>query len=127
MNPCYRSNRQRANSVHDIFTRVAVAAIGLGVAAFSPVVSAQYFDVIDLGSAGVNSQAYAINETGEVAGWIDAGDTKHGARWQNDQLADIHNTVHIQLGHGFLPELQGFNLNYTEIYGISGIPPTVLL
>ena len=120
MNPCYRSDHQRAIFMHEFFAKhVGAVVLMLGVAALPQVVSAQYFDVIDLGSAGVNSQAFAINKTGEVAGWIDAGGSKHGARWQNDQLADIHNTVHVQLGHGFLPGLAGFNLNHTEIYDIS--------
>ncbi len=95
-------------------------AIALGlISALAAPASAQYFQLIDLGSPGRASQAYAINETGEVAGWVASGDLAHGARWQNDQMADIHDTVHLALGHGFLPGLVGFNLDYTEIYGIS--------
>ena len=120
MNPRYRVDLQRDLAMHSARTiRVVTAALGLAVLGSPGVATAQFYDVTDLGTAGVNSQAYAINQTGEVAGWIDAGDTNHGARWQNDQLADIHDTVHLSLGQGFLPGLVGFNLDHTEIYGIS--------
>ena len=59
------------------------------------------------------SRAYAINNLGQVVGWVDADGKHHSAYWQNTERTDLHGVVHFQLLHPI------FGVDYSEAYDIS--------
>ena len=62
---------------------------------------------------GSPSKAYAINDTGQVIGWIEAGSNRHSAHWHNQITTDLHTTVHFELLHPL------YDQDYGESYDIS--------
>lgn len=62
-----------------------------------------------------STRAYAINNTGQVVGYIEVGDKKHSAHWHNRVTTDLHGTVHYDLQHPY----PLFNQDYSEAFDIS--------
>ena len=62
-----------------------------------------------------SSKAYALNNTGQIVGWMDSGSDRHGAHWHVEVTTDLHGTVHFDLQHPYLR----FTESYSEAYDIS--------
>ncbi len=72
------------------------------------------YELIELrAEADGQSRAYAVNNTGQVIGWIEAGEKRHSAQWHNRVTTDLHGTVHFDLQHPL------FDQDYSEAYDIS--------
>ena len=83
-----------------------------------------------------STKAYALNNTGQIVGWMDSGSNRHGAHWHVETTTDLHGTVHFALEHPY----DQFDQGYSEAYDISNAdqivgtarteidcPPTILL
>jgi probable HAF family extracellular repeat protein len=70
--------------------------------------------VLNAETAGNATKAYAINNTGQVVGWMDAGGAHHAAHWFVDVTTDLNGMVHFALQHHKL-----FNEGYQEAFNIS--------
>jgi probable HAF family extracellular repeat protein len=64
---------------------------------------------------GASSHAYAVNNTGQIVGWVDSAGTRHAAHWHNRVTTDLQGTVHFDLLHPF----PYFDRDYAEVYDIS--------
>ena len=62
---------------------------------------------------GGQTRAYAINNTGQIIGWVDVGEVRHSAHWHNEVATDLHGVVHFELLHPV------FDQDYSESYDIS--------
>ncbi len=62
---------------------------------------------------GGETRAYAINDTGQIVGWIDLGDRRHAGHWNVDVTSDLNETVHFVLQHPI------FDQDYAEAFDIS--------
>ena len=72
------------------------------------------YQLIELRGEGDGSaRAYAINNTGQIIGYVQAGDLKHSAYWHNRDFTDLHGMVHFDLRHPL------FDQDYSEAYCIS--------
>jgi probable HAF family extracellular repeat protein len=93
----------------------ALLAIGL---ASEPVARAdrpvRMYELIELKSSDEGStRAYAINNVGQVVGWIQVDQNRHSAQWHNRVTTDLHGTVHFALQHPL------FDQDYSEAFDIS--------
>lgn len=70
--------------------------------------------VLNSTESGAQAKAYAVNNTGQVVGWMSVGANRHAAHWFVEMTTDLDGTVHFVLKH---PEL--FNEGYQEAYDIS--------
>jgi probable HAF family extracellular repeat protein len=70
-------------------------------------------------SGATQSRAYALNDTGQVIGWIDVDNTRRTAHWHNGEGTDLHTTVHFQLQHPL------FDQDYSESFDISNADQVV--
>lgn len=74
------------------------------------------YQLIELRSQdGGSSRAYAVNDTGQIVGWIGEGSTIHSAHWQSRVVTDLHGTVHFELAHPY----PLFSEDYGEAYDVS--------
>ena len=64
---------------------------------------------------GGSSRAYAINNTGQVVGWMESGDAHHSALWHVETTTDLDGTVHFSLLHPY----PLFDEGYSDSYDIS--------
>ncbi|MCK4341286.1 MAG: DUF3466 family protein [Phycisphaerae bacterium] len=62
---------------------------------------------------GGQTRAYAVNDTGQVIGWVELGELRHSAHWHNEVATDLHGTVHFELKHPL------FDQDWSECYDIS--------
>ena len=70
--------------------------------------------VLNAESSGDDAKAYAINNTGQVVGWMEDGGDRHGGHWFVEVATDLDGTVHFTLQHPGL-----FTQGYQEAYDIS--------
>lgn len=61
---------------------------------------------------GGQSRAYAINDFGQVIGWVNKDGNHNSAHWLGDQFSNLQRTVHFDL-------IQFFAVPYNEAYDIS--------
>jgi len=93
---------------------VAVALLGLRSASAQDAIYRLY--VLNSSESGAASKAYALNNTGQIVGWMASGDDHHSAHWHVETTTDLHGTVHFSLQH----DITGyFNVPYHEAYDIS--------
>lgn len=77
------------------------------------------YELIELKvEGGGQSRAYALNDTGQVIGWVQVEDTRHSAHWHNRVTTDLHGTVHFELEHPYTL-MRLFSEGYGESYDIS--------
>lgn len=65
------------------------------------------------------SRAYALNDTGQVIGWVVIDQRLHSAHWHNEVGTDLHGVVHFELKHPL------FDQDYSEAYDISNADQVV--
>ena len=70
--------------------------------------------VLNADDSGEQAKAYAINNTGQVVGWMVSGGSHHAAHWFVEVTTDLNGTPHFELQHAGL-----FNQGYQEAYDIS--------
>lgn len=106
---------------HVNFTRrlgsvlLALTAAATGAAQSSPDLVLMY-EVTKLESeSGGATKAYAVNNTGQIVGWVEQDDVRHSAQWHNRVTTDLHGTVHFSLLHPYAL----YDQNYSEAYNIS--------
>ncbi|MEW6249951.1 MAG: hypothetical protein AB1716_04835 [Planctomycetota bacterium] len=99
---------------------VRLLAMAAAAAAFfaAPRASAQalvkMYRLTELRADGAGqSRAYAINDQGQAAGWVEVDEVRHSACWHNHTMTDLHGTVHFNLLH------PRFNEDYSEAFDIS--------
>lgn len=107
----YKQNRMRkANLVVAAF--LAGTCVGSGWAQNGVLV--ERFQLIELPAKdGGESRAYAVNDIGQVIGWMAVGQTRHSAHWHNRVTTDLHGLVHFELKHPI------FDQDRSEGYAIS--------
>ncbi len=66
-------------------------------------------------SAEAQSRAYALNNTGQIVGWVEVEGARHAAHWHNRVTTDLHGTVHFELLHPY----PYYSEDYAEAYSIS--------
>jgi len=72
------------------------------------------YELTELTADGATqSRAYALNNTGQIIGWIDVMETRHSAYWHNQSTTDLHDTVHFVLRHPI------FDQDHSEAFDIS--------
>lgn len=95
------------------------------------------YRLIELWADGSGStKAYALNDTGQIVGWMESDSSRHGAHWHVETATDLHGTVHLDLAHPY----DQFDQGYSEAYDISNAdqivgtarteidcPPTILI
>ena len=92
---------------------VLFAAVGVPAAAQNEDLM---YRLIELpADGGGSSKAYALNNTGQVVGWVESGSDRHSAHWHVEVTTDLHGTVHFDLAHPYLM----FAAGYSEAYAIS--------
>lgn len=70
--------------------------------------------VLNSTEPGAQAKAYAINNTGQVVGWMSTGANRHAAHWFVEMTTDLDGTLHFALKHHIL-----FNEGYQEAFNIS--------
>ena len=102
-----------------LFRTVLIVNLILVGAATSAVaqVDGPLYRMIELPAAetGGSTKAYALNNTGQIVGWMESGADRHGAHWHVEATTDLHGTVHFDLQHPYLR----FTVGYSEAYDIS--------
>ncbi len=96
--------------------RTWVVAMALGLAATASGQTWTYYELIELESErGGGTKAYAVNNTGQIVGWLEDSGTRHSAHWHNYVTTDLHGLVHFELQHRYplFPE------SYSEAYDVS--------
>ena len=74
------------------------------------------YQLIELEPDGSGStKAYALNNTGQIVGWMESGSDRHAAHWHVETTTDLHGTVHFALEHPY----PLYTLGYSEAYDIS--------
>lgn len=63
----------------------------------------------------VAGRAYAVNDTGQVVGYVNSSTKRHSVHWLSEIYTDLHGTVHFNLAHPY--EL--FTEDYSEAFDIS--------
>lgn len=107
--------------------RMSLVSVGLAVGGVMPTVAQEQeydtlYRLIELpGEGGEPSKAYALNNTGQVIGWLEAGGSRHSAHWHIEVTTDLHGTVHFDLAHPYWidPLSPYFDQGYGEAYDIS--------
>jgi probable HAF family extracellular repeat protein len=100
--------------------RLISVSILIAIAA-TPPAAAQSADtmyrLIELrpGGGGGSTKAYALNNTGQIVGWMESDANRHSAHWHIEVTTDLHGTVHFELKHPYVY----FNVPYSESYDIS--------
>ena len=101
---------------------LAAQVVALFVTLGPPAALAQATDLvlryrlIELPAAGGGqSRAYALNNTGQIVGWVEAEGTRHSAVWHNRVTTDLHGVVHFVLLHPY----PLYDQDYGEAYHIS--------
>lgn len=101
---------------NNTFTRITLAISLLTLASPGTAVG-ETVDMYELTvltiAEGSMARAYSINNSGQVVGWADIGETRHAAYWHNESATDLHGTVHFALLHPI------FDVGYGESYAIS--------
>ena len=64
---------------------------------------------------GGSSKAYALNNTGQIVGWVESESDRHSAHWHVEVTTDLHGTVHFDLLHPY----HYYTMGYSEAYDIS--------
>jgi probable HAF family extracellular repeat protein len=95
------------------------------------------YRLIELEADGSGStKAYALNNTGQIVGWMESGSDRHAAHWHVETTTDLHGTVHFALEHPYDLYDQGYSeafdiSNADQIVGTArtevDCPPTVTL
>ncbi len=94
----------------------SISLVFLVVAATSAAAQDTLYRLIELrADGGDSSKAYALNNTGQIVGWMEADSGRHSAHWHVETATDLHGTVHFALAHPY----DLFDLNYSEAYDIS--------
>jgi len=74
------------------------------------------YRLIELQAADSGStKAYALNNTGQVVGWMESDSNRHAGLWHVETTTDLHGTVHFDLEHPY----DLFTEGYSEAYDIS--------
>lgn len=91
-----------------------IATWGLAAAAQaqSGLVLRYQFLELEGGDTG-STRAYAINNTGQIVGYLEAEGKRHSAHWHNRVTTDLHGTVHYNLRHPL------YDQDYSEAFAIS--------
>lgn len=99
----------------------ALAGLGLTLAAAAPGAGqdgglVRRYRLTELRTEqSTSSRAYAINNTGQIIGYVTVGAEHHAAYWHNGAATDLHATVHFDLTHPY----DLFDQGYSEAFGIS--------
>ncbi len=94
----------------------AAVTVGLGsprTAAQSNLVKRYQLIELEAPDGGGESRAYAINDSGQIAGWVADGELIHSAHWHNRVTTDLHGVVHFEMLHPL------FDQDYSLAYAIS--------
>lgn len=93
---------------------VCLGLVALAASAVAPAQVVLRYQLTELTvDDATQSRAYAINDTGQIIGWIDIDSTRRSAHWHNGVGTDLHGTVHFQLQHPL------FDQDYSESFDIS--------
>lgn len=125
--------RMIGTSARTWLVSAAVAVVGVG----SAFAQDTLYELVELEAEdGGATKAYAINNTGQIVGWMESSSDRHAAHWHVETDTDLHGTVHFALVHPY----DQFDQEYSEAYDISNAdqivgtarteidcPPTVLL
>ena len=90
-----------------------VCVIGLAITATA---QDTLYQLVELQAQdGGSTKAYALNNTGQVVGWLEAGGNRHAAHWHVEVFTDLNGVVHFELAHPY----PYYTENYAEAYDIS--------
>lgn len=100
--------------------RCLLACVLAGMALARPAAAqsnlVRMYEMIELSSPDSgDSKAYALNNTGQIVGWVTSGEVRHAAHWHARVTTDLHGTVHFELEHFYA----FFDEDYSEAYDIS--------
>lgn len=95
---------------------IAAATLALIAAPVAAQSNGPMYRLVELrADGGGSTKAYALNNTGQVVGWMNVGETRHAGHWHVDSASDLHGTVHFDLQHPYAL----FDEGYAEAYDIS--------
>lgn len=95
--------------------KIVLAAVVGGLVSPAAADQILVYELIELeAETGGATRAYALNNTGQIVGYVESEDEKHSAYWHNRVYTDLHGTVHFDLQHPL------FDVGYSQAFDISG-------
>ena len=96
--------------------RLMISILCVTGLAFTAAAQDTLYQLVELeGDDSGSTKAYALNNTGQVVGWVEVDGNRHAAHWHVEVYTDLNGVVHFELEHPY----PYYTEDYAEAYDIS--------